>query len=70
MPFNMFDVVRYGNAKQGPGTGLKIAVPSKTKRFAKISPSCVHSTGQALKSLSMCLWRGPRFWEGELSPLP
>lgn len=39
----MFDVVRYGNAKQDPGTVLKIAVPSKGKRFAKISPSCAHS---------------------------
>lgn len=50
MPFNMFDVTRYGNAKRGPSTGLKIAVPSKRKGFAR-EPSSVRSLILLIDSL-------------------
>lgn len=35
VPFNIFDVTQYGNAKQGPSRGPKIAIPSERKGFAK-----------------------------------
>lgn len=47
----MFDMVRYGNAKQDLGTGLKIAVPFKKQEVCRNLSVMCPFTGQALMSL-------------------
>lgn len=47
----MFDVTRDRNAKLGPGMGLKIAVPSKSKMSIHWMVTCE----------SICLRTSPRF---------